>query len=855
MAKKKSDRGLGEYHSSKQRIQDDYVSVLGSFETQLNQMKQDQMKQDPKKQNPENQNSDNQTLQEKLLNEKFKNARKKGNSISLFGALFKKNHHKIGRFGQKTISKEDDKGSVFEDLDKGASVKYFDPFGKIEEGRGVNTKPRDLNAKLFDSFNERSRKNEQLVYESDFERSQLTDDAKTHAYVSWYQKNRERLEEEEKEQLTEGEEKKQLTEEEKETRINSTLQEKFVTQFDRTKSFEPDYITEEKDPDPDEFEVVVAVQPPTEVYLDYNKQVTKETSFVMKSLQPDYKRILNQNVEKTAAYRELVEKGKKEAQEVGATYDPDQDPNIGILRAQTMLGIQEEQGHSFVRMVAKRDGESYSSYSFGFWPLDVTPGVGSVTMGTVKNPDPDRGEGSVIDHAFPVSYANYLRAAAKIRGVVGSQRSYSFLGYNCTSFAADIAKEAGVAIQDKDSSEDIRTFKYRSARIDSPYSLAKFIRMKNEEENTSTKDTKKGSKEQVPNSVKSKVEDMSFLEQSDKSMLDYITQLVDIKKDVEDGVEEKSVLQPDHGKNGRVVRGDAPLSILLEAYDGLQKKLKENPLFQMLQETFGTEKFEDKDKNVDYYALQLMQAILASTQQYLDDIDQKVADDLDGYTSNQIDMNIDKTYGLSGFDRQTAIRKFKIARKRDWMLEVFGYRTAMEYLSAVVQKPEMLAKAVMKLKENPIEGHGDIDLGNERIYSILKGKISAGQKWNSLNTRVLLFYIKNNPFFQEHIEENDTVQAFPVSPEEAVLRGILEMSRTFSEEKLLNMEEGDYNRISDLEKVMTMMTVQRNQRNTFEEQKMRRFITSVCTDENEMSKAIQNGLKFFGVSAKFILEL
>ena len=112
----------------------------------------------------------------------------------MFGALFKWKHNKIGRFGQKTISKKDDKGSVFEKLDNGDKVKYFDPFEKIKEKSGENEKSGDLREKLMTAFVDRSMKNEQLVSKSDFERSQLTDDAKTHAYVSWYQTNREQLE-------------------------------------------------------------------------------------------------------------------------------------------------------------------------------------------------------------------------------------------------------------------------------------------------------------------------------------------------------------------------------------------------------------------------------------------------------------------------------------------------------------------------------------------------------------------------------------------------------------------------------------------------------------------------------------
>ena len=852
MGKKTSDKGFEENLSRKQSIQADYESILTSFNEQLKNRKN--------------------LSQEDLLEEKYQSARKKGNSISLFGALFKWKHNKIGRFGQKTISKKDDKGSVFEKLDNGDKVKYFDPFEKIEEKSGENEKSGDLREKLMTAFVDRSMKNEQLVSKSDFERSQLTDDAKTHAYVSWYQTNREQLEKnknqtngeplEENINQTNGEpleENKSEHREVDEKAINNTLSEQFASQFDGSKSFIPDYITNQKDPDPDQFEVVVVVQPPSDVYLDYNKQVTKETNFVIKGLKPDYMKILDENMKKSDAYAELYKKGNKEAQEVGENYDPNKDPNIWMLRAQTMENIQYGQGHSFVRMVAKRDGQSYSSYSFGFWPLAITPGTGSVTMGTVKNPDPEALEGSVIEHAFPISYANYLRAAAKIRGVVGSQRSYSFLGYNCTSFAADIAKEAGVAIKDDDSSEKIRTFKYRSARIDSPYSLAKFIHMKNnEEQNTNNDGARKRSQTEVPEEVKEKIKDMSFLEQTDGKMLQDIMDMVDEQKKIADHPEDQLTIDISYDTKGRVARDQLTAAFLFNAQTGLIEKLEANKLFLRLQNAFAPGQDNNKSHS---YALQLFQAILASTKHYLEDIEEKVDAEIDAYISGQTGTDIDKPYDLSGVDFQTAIRKLGIARRRDWMMKTFGYLTSTEYLSAVVQKPEILAKAVMKLKEDPKGKQRDVDLGNDRIYQILAGGQTDVGNSEIPEKGTLLTRIKDNPFFQSPILPNDTIEmlgeSLGVSPAEMVLDAILEMSKTL-EAKQIEMEEGAFDKKSDYEKVNDMINLRSAHEDLFGKESVlegpvRNFIISTCSDPDKLKQAIRDGLAYNGYLFREIL--
>ncbi|MBO5154602.1 MAG: cell envelope integrity protein TolA [Eubacterium sp.] len=823
MGKNTSYGDFDVYHSPTEERQKDFVDVLNAFDQQTATAKTDDEL-------------------DRALNAKQERARVAGKSLSLFGALFRKRHTKIGRFGQKTISKEDDASNVFGDLDqKNASVKYFDPFKNMENKRETNEGGDDRTGDLKNSFRQRTRKNEQLVSESDFERSQLTDDAKMFAYVAWAAQN--------------GNQNFLRAD----NKVKLGVAEQFTALFDNSKEFEPDYMRVDEKAEPNQFEVVVAVQPPTDVYLDYNKQVTKETNYVFKSLKPDYRKILDENVKKSASYAELVAKGKEEAAAVNATYDPDMDPNIAMLRAQVIENIEHGEGHSFVRMVAKEDGKNYSSYSFGFWPLIATPGIGGVTVGVVKNPDPEASHKSIIEHAFPVEYVDYLRAAAKIRGVVGSQRSYSFLGYNCTSFAADIAKEAGVDIKDDDSSEKIRTFKYKSARVDSPYSLAKFIRQKNEEqaeeqakkqaeeqakkqaeeqgeEKSATKDGEKEPSKRKVAEVKEKVKDMSFHEQTDEKMLATIVELAGSK--TKDG---KLTLQADYDKKGRIERRDLTKANNYDVHQSLMNRLKTNPLFCELQKKFAPEKTEDQ------YALQLFRTILDSTVESLNKINERVNIEIGDDDSEEYIADMAKPYDLSGLDRQTSIRKLKIARKRDWMKQTFGYVTTTEYLSAVVKNPKILAKAIMRLKEYPMKVESDLDLGDDRIFQFLKEDLDTAVSQDVPSRDTLYRYLAINSYFAE-CSWSDTLQdQFHISPKELVLRAILEMSQKYSVEKQFATEEGAYDQLSDQEKVEAMIS---HKGETVSE-----FIPFACWNKDKLKKLIEeDGLSYKGVPVKNFLR-
>ena len=161
-------------------------------------------------------------------------------------------------------------------------------------------------------------------------------------------------------------------------------------------------------------------------------------------------------------------------------YDPKTDPDLTDIRASVHAATESKSlGHSVVRLNAKKYNIPLSSYSFLFGAITGAGMAGAITGG-VSNPS--HLHGGEKKGEYDIRYTDYLKAAARIRGVVGSMRSYSIIGYNCTSFAVDVAHAAGIPLKDEDSSSYIMTHRHHSQRVDSPYVLAMHLAEKEERE-------------------------------------------------------------------------------------------------------------------------------------------------------------------------------------------------------------------------------------------------------------------------------------------------------------------------------------------------------------------------------------
>ena len=180
-------------------------------------------------------------------------------------------------------------------------------------------------------------------------------------------------------------------------------------------------------------------------------------------------------------YKEIVRQGTADARAIGVEYDPDADTKLKAFKDETKKILKQhdygDNGHSIVRMNAKKFGYPVSSYSFGFWP-STTSGAAGTIKGVVDNPDKPN---KPLSASFDINYSDYLKAAAKIRGTIGSMRTYSMIGYNCTSFAVDVAQAAGVPLKDEDAASYVTTHRHYSQRVDSPYTLARHLEERNKQ--------------------------------------------------------------------------------------------------------------------------------------------------------------------------------------------------------------------------------------------------------------------------------------------------------------------------------------------------------------------------------------
>ena len=379
---------------------------------------------------------DSAALQDKLIEKQ----RKTGRKFHFFQFLFQK-HTKTGRFGRKTAA---DQADTIQALDAEQTMPaFFHPFRQLDlDDTDAGT--------LKGDFYQRVQQEMDLAEQSDFERKNITKEEQDRLILMYA--------------------------DQQSVMQEAGLANAYGNIHDAAKNFEPDE-EEDRSVPTDSFELELAVMKPHELYLDYTRIKTdmKKKNW---GNSVDEKEVLLRVMENYEPFQQLI----AGMQRIDPLYDPrqDADKNSPVNSFCNSVSLQmREVGHSFVRMISKGQGRRLSSYSFGFWPLGKAV-MGTVTEGQVKNPDPDRNRGNIISHTYPIRYSDYLRAAARIRGITGTPRSYSFTGYNCTSFAVEVAQAAGISIADQDSSIDIPTMVSKSQRVEMPAALQRFIEAENQ---------------------------------------------------------------------------------------------------------------------------------------------------------------------------------------------------------------------------------------------------------------------------------------------------------------------------------------------------------------------------------------
>ena len=406
--------------------------------------------------------------------------KKEAKKFSLFRFL-KKKTDKTGRFGGRTADTSKDS---IQNVEKRGNLPvgyYFDPLGLefikpqlaayLDMDEDKTDQEAMARAKLTEAdFVKKVDEEIVLSAENDFEKNRITEAGR----------------------LAAVEDRKKETGE-----ILRTNTDYVAGLYDAGRKFIPDTMIRDV-PDGFNLELIVSNPPPkyAQEWDTFRAEKTKGIGARIKGVfrkmfggkEPSDEELFNDFYQSLPEFKRIKREGMQAAQEQGIKYDPKKDPKMMSFVSELMaLTKAYDNGHAIVRMNATKGGSPVSSYSFGFIPMNGAGMAGAIT-GSVHNPDKAK-EGAVIGK-FPVSYPNFLRAAARIRGNIGAMRTYSLIGYNCTSFVADVGLAAGINIKAEDTSDIIMTHRHRAQRVDSPYMMAKFLRRKNEEDESKEKEEK-----------------------------------------------------------------------------------------------------------------------------------------------------------------------------------------------------------------------------------------------------------------------------------------------------------------------------------------------------------------------------
>ena len=383
----------------------------------------------------------------KLWEQMEKNTAKKG-EMKWYKWIFSKKR-KLGRFGQKSTENKKLKKMADQMEKEGGQEDYFDPMMAMDSGQEGG---------IQDEFYHLVTDEANLAQENDYN-SQTTEGGMGYSVLAHFYQKRDMLDDAAK--------------------LEESYEKEYEQRHDGTTAFVPD--GELKEGKADKFAISVGVSGASRFYSEYSKESARQKGistflkmFTGKknvSDEEEEERVAQKVMEKTPLYKKLVAEGKKQ----NKNYNPKADPLVENLRTEIRFQrASGNPGHAFIRLIPKIGNTKKGSYSFGFFTMG--PGkMGGVDEGYVENPDPTASGGQVTEKEYDVPFSGYLKAAAKIRGIKASGRKYSVLGYNCTSFAIEVAKSAGVSIPDKEVAADITTYDHRSERIDIPASLQNFL--------------------------------------------------------------------------------------------------------------------------------------------------------------------------------------------------------------------------------------------------------------------------------------------------------------------------------------------------------------------------------------------
>ncbi len=229
-----------------------------------------------------------------------------------------------------------------------------------------------------------------------------------------------------------------------------------------------------------QFEMVINM--PNEAYEITQKSKITGTKIPYRLPAGTRKPVINQHrqlvqIKKSPTYKTLKSKRSKDK-----GFKEETDPVLlsYIFEQQEVMSFEDEgeynpsgyHGHAFFRLKQRYEDKLLGQYSFGFHNANY--GSTDVATGLVMNPDEKSWVGNIGENESlgekNISEQSELSAVGFVRSVIGSGRSYSFEGYNCTSFAVEGAKAAGLSYNGRTTMMGKTS---RSTDYDTPVALAR----------------------------------------------------------------------------------------------------------------------------------------------------------------------------------------------------------------------------------------------------------------------------------------------------------------------------------------------------------------------------------------------
>ena len=197
----------------------------------------------------------------------------------------------------------------------------------------------------------------------------------------------------------------------------------------------------------DQYKLTVAVARQNPNFLEYQKQRLKLT--IKNKLKGSFLGKLFGGKKKST--EEIKKKAAKKAVKARTPALSDEAVEEEVNKL-VQGSVGDNCGHSWIKLHKSQLTAEDTVDSFGFYPAEVPTHPLVPVAGEVVHPDTQHesveGE-EKLEMDYPINQVQYNKAMKKAEEIKGSSPQYKFAGYNCTTFARDIAKLGGVSMPGK----------------------------------------------------------------------------------------------------------------------------------------------------------------------------------------------------------------------------------------------------------------------------------------------------------------------------------------------------------------------------------------------------------------------